>query len=541
METSVDDFFRGFPLANAAADKNAMTVLRGLASVWAPPPAAQVLSENRDMHQSIGWALRAAATDSVLRVWHERKAADCVEGASVRPDFTLTGSRDAAPSTIGALVQVEVKLPGDVEKGARQMRAYLRRRVFRLCCEADARGEPIDEIFSLGAATDGHWVVLVRVDSGAPAAGATYASLMPTPQPCPSRQTPALELFGPWNFVTPPPWKKAGARAPPALCALRRLLAAPAQCLGGGLALESLRVALHDDAAQGGREEVLTLGERLGCGGTSDVYELAGGSGGAVVKVSRVATAAVVAGFAAERAALGAMGPAAAEAELVPTCVAFGERVAGAAASHAAAAVPWPVLILRPQGTPLAAWVAERVAAAEASAGPAAAAVAAAAARRAAADAIFPRVLDSLSAAHVAGYVHCDVRPANIVVAGRGAVLVDWGIARQLGAPLKCSGVEDFCDSRIWQVGGVSARPHHDALGALYTWIAVAFGSGGAAPWAAGEFAARQAWIAARARTDAGVANVAIGVAALEAMTGRSPASAALLAARRCFAEGGGD
>jgi serine/threonine protein kinase len=159
----------------------------------------------------------------------------------------------------------------------------------------------------------------------------------------------------------------------------------------------------------------------------------------------------------------------------------------------------------------------------------------AAAARRAAADAVLPRVLDALAAAHMAGWVHCDVRPANIVVAGQGAVLVDWGIARAVGAPLESAGVEDFCDERIWRDRGVSARPHHDALAALFTWIVIAFGGDGGVPWTAGCCVARRAWISERARADASVARVARGIAALEVMTGRSNAAEGLAVARGCF------
>jgi hypothetical protein len=131
------------------------------------------------------------------------------------------------------------------------------------------------------------------------------------------------------------------------------------------------------------------------------------------------------------------------------------------------------------------------------------------------------------------------VRPANVVVGARGAVLVDWGIARPLGMPLKQCGVAAFCDARVWAGGGVTARPHHDALAALYTWLAVAFGGGCAAPWLCGgargdgdDGAARREWVAARAARDARVARVARGIDALECMTGRSRPAEALAAAR---------
>ena len=55
----------------------------------------------------------------------------------------------------------------------------------------------------------------------------------------------------------------------------------------------------------------------------------------------------------------------------------------------------------------------------------------------------------ALKHAHKAGYLHLDVNPSNIIIANRGAVLIDWGIARKFdGNGFKINslvGVPDFC------------------------------------------------------------------------------------------------
>jgi len=49
---------------------------------------------------------------------------------------------------------------------------------------------------------------------------------------------------------------------------------------------------------------------------------------------------------------------------------------------------------------------------------------------------IFSQLLSSLQHAHAAGYLHCDIKPANIRLSSDCdfAVLTDWGFARQLGS-----------------------------------------------------------------------------------------------------------
>ncbi len=48
---------------------------------------------------------------------------------------------------------------------------------------------------------------------------------------------------------------------------------------------------------------------------------------------------------------------------------------------------------------------------------------------------IVARVADALTAVHAAGLVHRDVKPANIILTGRGPILVDFGICAEAGAP----------------------------------------------------------------------------------------------------------
>jgi eukaryotic-like serine/threonine-protein kinase len=48
--------------------------------------------------------------------------------------------------------------------------------------------------------------------------------------------------------------------------------------------------------------------------------------------------------------------------------------------------------------------------------------------------AIWRDVLDALGAAHHAGIVHCDIKPENILLSGRNALVADFGIARAIEA-----------------------------------------------------------------------------------------------------------
>jgi hypothetical protein len=302
-----------------------------------------------------------------LRLWCNAMAEDDINRAQIRPDFTVTHARDFMPSTIGALLLVEVKLPGNLAAACSQARAYLRRSIYKRCTEADARGEGMDGIVAFALATDGRGLVALKMRSGAPPPGASFEGAVP----CPVVESPAMPLLE-WDFCSEPPaW---GALSPPqGFAALHRLCAAPAAMLAAEAIPWRLSVQLefaHLQGAGGGSGGStalegggavgahLALGTRLGCGGSSDVYECsaaesevaaAAARAPLAVKVSRFTTDLVRDCFARERAALLALAGAAAQG-LVPTLVATGTRLGGAAG--------WPVLLLQPCGQSLPSWVA---------------------------------------------------------------------------------------------------------------------------------------------------------------------------------------
>ena len=500
---------------------------------WRPPPAK--LKENRDVHPSIARVLDAVVPLNDLRVWHDKLAPDEIGSAQIRPDFTLTGRRDATPSTIGALLFVEVKLPGQLEDAATQTRTYLRRRVFKLTEEADNRGEALDGIFSYGVATDGARMVLIRVDSGAPPPGRTFKGA----SPCPVLVTEALPLLDNWNFRTPKRFSPSAV--PKGFRALFRICSNP-QVLGSTRALERLGVTL---TFEGGApvDETLELGERLGSGGTSDVYACDVDNVNYVLKVARIATAGVASGFSQEQSALRAMQHAGASG-LVPVCIASGRRHADGRTRNinTASVASWPVLLLSPPGVPLASWVDSKVVSAVASMGVIDATSAAAAARIECADAVVLRVLDTLKAARDEGLVHCDVRPSNIVVVGDAAMLVDWGVSCSRGARLKSRGVAAFADRRIFDRDGTVAQTSLDVTAALFTWLAIAFGCGCDAPWGTittpeNLFLARTRWLNNICEGTSRPARIAQAVRALEGANARSRADA--LVSARCAIETG--
>jgi len=124
--------------------------------------------------------------------------------------------------------------------------------------------------------------------------------------------------------------------------------------------------------------------------------------------------------------------------------------------------------------------------------------------------------------------VHCDVRPANVVVVAGRALLIDWGLAQRAGAPAPPRCVVAFADRYLLGAEDAPAAPRVDALAALFTWCAVAFGGDAcAAPWLAlrgfgacddGVLSARGQWLrdASGGALGARAQRVAHAVAAIE-------------------------
>jgi polyhydroxyalkanoate synthase len=110
--------------------------------------------------------------------------------------------------------------------------------------------------------------------------------------------------------------------------------------------------------------------------------------------------------------------------------------------------VHWPLLLMSPLGAPLDAELAGRLGAACA-----AGAAPAAAVRRAFADEVLSGVHAALRAAHGTRLVHCDVRPANCVIAGGAPLLLDWGAPGPLEQGF---GLTDYIAGRLERALGAA-------------------------------------------------------------------------------------
>ena len=562
--SSIDEIFAGIPPATdggvAASHMWAAFVASQLRE-WAPPKST-VIDENRDMHPTLA-RLFDAAMPSYLRLWKGVVARDDIlSHPEVRPDLAVTSARDGAYSTFGAVVIADVKPLGDIVCAVNRACIYLRRRVYKLWRECVDQGENGGRVFALGIATDGDSVVFIRVSSGAPQAGGSFADAVPFP----TIVTSAMPLLE-WDFRSPDGYMlPLGASPPEGFSALVRLFNAPVDQLGDGAPLDSLCASVRWlDGIQGvaGPEslERLQLGARLGCGGSSDAYMCEGTSvlsvavdgssepmardGSAilpmeellqgsslpsrpdlVVKVARTATDEVTRSFAAEQAALLKL-RASAAVGLVPTLLGIGYRTGTGTHDRSAGISDLgreperlrPLLLLQPHGVPVPAWVGGRVSAALARlppSTPASVALASAAAvRRACARTVVLRVLNALASAHAEGVVHCDVRPANIVIEGDAAVLIDWGSSCALGSNAKNSGVPAYAAIGVFRQATCVAHPSLDVAGALYSWLSIAFGPECVAPWFDPNrdddamYEMRYRWMTTHSSTDASVAAVA--------------------------------
>ena len=372
-------------------------------------------------------------------------------------------------------------------------------------------------MFALGVATDGRQLAIVRVSSGAPAPGGSYRAC----QPCPTEQTVPLDLLGSsWDWRSAP----SPVDTPPeGFSALARLCGAPPALLGNVAPLASVRAAVTWQGDAFESEFTLTLGDRLGCGGSSDVYELLSvappamitgqaARGRAVVKVARTATAAMTEAFATERSALAVL--AESPCRNVPEVVGYGSRMRDS---------KWQVLVQRPLGRSLTAWVTERVSSVPA--------WDAARMRRECANSVTRGVLIAIAAAHSVKRIHCDVRPSNVVIHDNYAVLVDWGSSHEEGVDSRATGVPAYANALVFTQDSFRARPAQDIAGVLYMWLCIAFNTTCVAPWLgeltrgaddAGMFAARSTWISRKCETDEDVKPIAAVIALTENSKTRS-------------------
>lgn len=240
----------------------------------------------------------------------------------------------------------------------------------------------------------------------------------------------------------------------------------------------------------------LAFSDRLGCGGTSDVYALRAEAGsrfaGACAKVPRFATEAVGLQFRREAAALRALAPLEEEGAAVPRLLCEGERMVAMAAR--VTRLPWPLLVIAPAGVPFCAYVDSLVEGSGQEQGGAAADLASRVLLRriAAADSAACSLLRTLRLAHARSLFHCDVRPANLVAelepatgALRRVLLVDWGLAAaSTEENVARRGVPAYAAAEVVRQGTCSARAQLDLVAVAYTWLSIAHGGASCvAPW----------------------------------------------------------
>jgi hypothetical protein len=434
------------------------------------------LKENLHMHPTIKHLL-SSLLPREFQLWCNVLTEDEESTAHIQPDFTVTHARDSLPSLFGAALLVEVKLPGNLVQACNQACCYMRRRIYKLCCESDARGEVLHDITVYGVATDGKQVVILCMDTGAPLPGGSYS----TSVPCPVRKSPPLHLLD-WDYKARLDIDSIAGKAPAALPALLQLLASP-RLLGRAEPLRSLIVqltpcALGASSRGGGGDAVspasvvtLELSRRLGCGGTSDAYACSSEGISTVLKVARCATQALVVSFTREITALQVLGNTPEAVGAVPSLLSHGHRMHPKSKD----ANRWPVLLLQPCGQPLAPWMSEQCDSVNAETRREL--------RETRACQVARQVLVALRAAHKCSLIHCDVRPSNIVVSEGKAVLIDWGHSRPLGDEAIGSGVVAYSDGRIHTQTTYRARRETDLLALIYTWLSMAWSSACEAPW----------------------------------------------------------
>ena len=333
--------------------------------------------------------------------------------------------------------------------------------------------------------------MLIRVRSGVVAGPEPYCET-----PCPMEQTPPLPLVRGWDPTRP---TLVQAAPPAGFAALVRILHMPPARLNACM-LPLDQVDVISPLLSGS----ITLGTRLGCGGSSDVYTctLPGGSI-AALKLARAATERVRALFEAEAVSLSAMCkcPPGAAPQLL--CRGSLEQPARTQVLPGAAPLPWPLLLLSPVGIPLSDALRDHVGSAADKR----------TARRDFGDLVMRDVLHCLRAAHGERIAHCDVRPTNIVVicgpsCPPAALLIDYGLSRCFGVDAAHLGVRAYAADCVFTQKRCAARAGLHLIGAAFTWISCVYGDDTCqAPWRASH-EQRAEWPSREAQSDRVLAGV---------------------------------
>jgi hypothetical protein len=513
-EVSVEDFFNGLPDVPSDTVQAAWDVCIQKLGARAVQPASVLakLKERKFVHPLVLTLLEEAmppAASSLLRMWYEVAAEDSVPHSGAEPDVLWTHTRDNTPCSLGACFSLELKRwdANQLDVGCAQAGNYGRRLVARQATELLERSADLSTLCVFTAASNGEDVVLLRVRSGVVTGLDPYIGT-----PCPMDQTPPLPLLRGWD----PSFPTAVQYAPPAgFAALVRILhMSPALLNACTLPLEYVDVATPRFTGR------LTLGRRLGCGGSSDVYACSLPIDSvAAVKLARAATAKVRALFAAEVVSLSALSTAPPGAAPQLLCSGSRELPARAQVLPNALSSPWPLLLLSPVGIPLGEALTESVSSA----------ADARAARRVFGDIVMRGVLHGLHASHEQRITHCDVRPTNVVVVRTpssvpAALLIDYGLSRPAGVDVCGLGVRAYAADCVFKQKSCVARAGLDLIGAAFTWISVIYGDETCrAPWSV-RHEPRAEWLSREAESDAMLASIVTAIAVL-ARPGETPAA----------------
>ena len=472
-----------------------------VADAWAEFLAAAVTITDADttgeravVHPVMLLLVRCALGDdgAVLKMWYEALAEDDFPTHNIIPDISFSALVDRTLSTIGLHMSVECKRKYDLASALLQAGNYSRRTVCVRTEEADARGDgDVSKVWTLAAGSDAKSIAFVRTASGAPAPGVPYDSGM---EPCPMHESEPLARLGDaFDRLTGLDVSKLPRAAPLGFQVLVRVLRAGDYLVSQAPPLTSCACIET--------EEVIPLEGRLGSGGVSDVYGVAGRPS-ECVKIPRVTTASVVSAFKNEASVLHAL-----RSPHIPRLARDGTR----RVPILPLAVPWPYLVISPRGHPLAEVVRTLCAKYRTK-------IRLDTALRSLAACVVRGVVAALRVGHGARKIHGDVRPQNVVLLTDGelgvdttAILADWALCTDFGNNIKGLGQELYTADRVRTQQSCIAAAWVDLVGAAYTWVAIVYGSGGRAPWrtVGGGGGEREKWFAERARADGDVARVA--------------------------------
>lgn len=449
---------------------------------WVIPDGG--VTERTHVHVVLA-ALLAAAVAGHLQLWHEGKHEQDIPWRNIIPDFSFTDVRDACLSTIGCLFSLEAKKLRDIVSAHAQSLNYGLRTIFQRFLEAGMRGADPSKIWTIVAGSDLLEITFSLIRSGAPKPEDSYVGA----EPCPI-ETAKLPLLGPdFEFSASSIASFVVSRWDSPTPGFRSLM----RVLRGGDALRTSQehMLLSHLSVQEAEGSITCyrLTERVGSGGTSDVYLVQGGSE-CCAKIPRHTSTHVIEMFDNEVEVLKDL------ASLHCGSIPRARLLVRAGEGRFAEAARWPVLLVSPVGMPLTRAVCELDDSGD---------------RLELAKAVMSALAPTLQRCHAAGYIHCDLRPENIVLVLRAAdasgsklcariervVPVDWGLSQRHGDPFLGPGQELYAPTAILTKDrACTAGPWIDLIGAAFTGMTILFPEAAChAPWFTAPLSPlRQAW-----------------------------------------------